>query len=156
MSEMNRRSFLLATGVAAVSLMSLPVLQNAVMAAGPTPPDKPVDVGLLTDYSKDGVEKKFAPKPNYFFVVRKDGKLYACTSMCTHKGRPLTLKDTEFYCPAHKSEFTFEGTVTAGPAKSSLPRYGISVDDKGHVWVDCTKEFSEAKWDDSASFVTIK
>jgi Rieske Fe-S protein len=154
MSEMNRRSFLLATGVAAVSLMSLPVLQNAAVAA-PTLPDKPVDVGLLTDYSKDAVEKKFAAK-QYFFVVRKDSKLYACSSICTHKGRPLTLKDTEFYCPAHKSEFSFEGTVTGGPAKSSLPRYGISVDDKGHVWVDCSKEFTEAKWDDAASFVTIK
>jgi Rieske Fe-S protein len=66
------------------------------------------------------------------------------------------VKKDEFYCPAHKSEFSYEGTVTAGPAKSSLPRYKISVDDKGHVIVDCSKEFSESKWDDTDSFVTIK
>ena len=32
----------------------------------------------------------------------------------------------------------------------------ISVDDGGHVIVDCSKEFREAKWDDAASFVVIK
>jgi nitrite reductase/ring-hydroxylating ferredoxin subunit len=157
MSEMNRRDFLLATGVAAVSLMSLPVLQPAVLgAAPPKMPDKPVDAGLLTDYSKDGVTQTFAIKPNYIFLVRGDGKLYACLSMCTHKYAPLTVKADEFYCPRHKSEFTFKGTVTHGPADDSLPRYAISVDDKGHVMVDCTKEFSESKWDDPASFVVIK
>jgi nitrite reductase/ring-hydroxylating ferredoxin subunit len=156
MSEMNRRSFLLATGVAAVSLMSLPVLQNSAMAAAPTMPDKPVDVGALKDFDKDGVTQTFAKKPNYIFIVRKDGKLYACLSMCTHKYRPLTVKADEFYCPAHKSEFSFEGTVTGGPAKSSLPRYAISTDANGHVIVDCSKEFSEAKWDDPASFIAIK
>jgi nitrite reductase/ring-hydroxylating ferredoxin subunit len=156
MSEMNRRTFLLATGVAAVGLISLPVLQSSAEAAAPTMPDKPVDVGALKDFDKDGVTQTFAKKPNYIFIVRKDGKLYACLSMCTHKYRPLTVKTDEFYCPAHKSEFSFEGTVTNGPAKSSLPRYAISVDDKGHVIVDCSKEFSEAKWDDPASFITIK
>jgi len=156
MSELNRREFMLATGVAAVSLMSLPVLQSTVQAAGPTMPDKPVDVGLLTSFDKDGVTQTFAKKPSYIFIVRQDGKLYACLSQCTHKYRPLTVRDTEFYCPAHKSEFSFQGTVTHGPAQTSLPRYAISVDDNGHVIVDCSKEFSEKKWDDPASFVTIK
>jgi cytochrome b6-f complex iron-sulfur subunit len=156
MSEMNRRNFLLATGVAAVGLLSLPVLQSSAEAAAPTMPDKPVDVGALKDFDKDGVTDTFAKKPNYIFVVRKDGKLYACLSMCTHKYRPLTVKTDEFFCPAHKSEFSFEGTVTHGPATDSLPRYAISVDDKGHVIVDCSKEFREAKWDDAASFVVIK
>jgi nitrite reductase/ring-hydroxylating ferredoxin subunit len=157
MAELNRRDFLLATGVAAVSLISLPVLQSTASAAKPpVMPDKPVDAGLLSSYDKDGVTQKFAKKPNYFFLVRQNGKLYACLSMCTHKYRPLTVKETEFYCPAHKSEFSFDGTVTDGPAQSSLPRYAISVDADGHVIVDCSKEFSEAKWDDPASFIAIK
>ena len=144
-------------GVAAVSLMSLPVLQSSAMAAGPpTMPDKPVDVGLLTDFSKDGVNKKFAPKPNYFFLVRKGGKLYACSSICTHRYAALTVKEDEFFCPRHKSEFSFDGTVTNGPAQDSLARYGISVDGDGHVIVDCSKEFNESKWDDAASFVVVK
>jgi nitrite reductase/ring-hydroxylating ferredoxin subunit len=156
MSEMNRRDFLVATGVAAAAVLSLPVLQNTAQAApAPTMPDKPVDCGDLKDFDKDGVTDKFAKKPNYFFIVRKDGKLYACLSLCTHKYAPLTVKSDEFYCPKHKSEFTYEGTVTAGPAKTSLPRYAISKDDKGHVIVDCSKEFSESKWDDAASFIKV-
>jgi nitrite reductase/ring-hydroxylating ferredoxin subunit len=152
---MNRRDFLVASGVAAAAVLSLPVLQNSARADAPKMPDKPVDCGALKDFDKDGVTDTFAKKPNYFFIVRKDGKLYACSSVCTHKYAALTVKSDEFYCPKHKSEFSYEGTVTAGPAKSSLPRYAISTDDKGHVIVDGTKEFSESKWDDTASFIKI-
>jgi nitrite reductase/ring-hydroxylating ferredoxin subunit len=157
MSQMNRRDFLVAAGVAA-AVFSLPVLQPSAFAAAapPTMPEKPVDVGPLSDYSKDGVTQKFAKKPNYLFLVRKDGKLYACLSMCTHKYRPLTVKADEFYCNAHKSEFSFEGTVTNGPAKDSLPRYKITTDDNGHVIVDCSKEFKESEWDDKDSYIAIK
>ncbi len=156
MSEMNRRDFLVAGGLAAVAVLSLPVLQSSAFAdAAPTMPDKPVDCGALKDFDKDGVTDTFAKKPNYFFIVRKDGKLYACLSMCTHKYKALTVKDDEFYCPAHHSEFSYEGTVTKGPAKNSLPRYAISKDDKGHVIVDCSKEFSEKNWDDTASFIKL-
>ena len=155
MSEMNRRDFLLATGVAAVAVLSLPVLQDSAMAAAPAMPDKPVDVGALKDYDKDGVTEKFAKKPSYIYIVRKDGKLYACLSLCTHKYAAMTVKKDEFYCPKHKSEFSLEGTVTAGPAKMSLPRYAISTNEKGHVMVDCSKEFSESKWDDTGSFIKV-
>jgi cytochrome b6-f complex iron-sulfur subunit len=156
MPEMNRRDFLVA-GITAAAVLSLPVLQSSVLAAKPPEmPTDPVDVGELKSFDKDGVTDTFAKKPNYLFIVRQDGKLYACLSMCTHKYRPLTVKADEFFCPAHKSEFSFEGTVTNGPAKESLPRYAISTDAKGHVIVDATKEFSESKWDDPASFIAIK
>jgi nitrite reductase/ring-hydroxylating ferredoxin subunit len=157
MPEMNRRNFLFATGVAAAAVLSLPVLQPSVHAAPPPPmPGQPIDVGELKSFDHDGVYQKFAKRPNFIFLVREDGKLYACLSMCTHRYRPLTVKDDEFYCPAHHSEFSFAGTVTKGPAEDSLPRYAISLDEKGHVMVDCSKEFRESKWDDAASFVTIK
>jgi len=158
MSEMNRRDFLVATGIAAAAVLSLPVLQSTAMAdQAPTMPDKPVDVGELKSFDTDKVYDKFAKKPNYFFLVRKDGKLFACQAVCSHKYVALTVKKDEFYCPKHKSEFTFEGTATAGPAlkSGSLPRYAISKDDKGHVMVDCTKEFSESKWDDAASYIKL-
>ncbi len=158
MSDMNRRNFLVVAGAAAAAVLSLPVLQAHAEppAGGPaTKPSKPIDVGTLKSFDKDGVTATWAKKSGHFFIIREDGKLYACTSLCTHKNRPLQVKGDELYCPAHKSEFTFQGTVTAGPAKRSLPRYGISVDDSGHVLVDCTKEFTESKWDDAASFVKI-
>jgi nitrite reductase/ring-hydroxylating ferredoxin subunit len=155
MSEMNRRDFLVATGFAAVAVLSLPVLQSSARADAPKMPEKPVDCGELKDFDKDGVTDTFAKKPNYIFLVRKDGKLFACLSMCTHKYVALTVKSDEFYCNKHHSEFSYEGTVTHGPAKDSLPRYAISKDDKGHVIVDCSKSFSEKNWDDAASFIKL-
>jgi nitrite reductase/ring-hydroxylating ferredoxin subunit len=160
MPEMNRRGFLVAAGVAAAAVISLPVLQAHADPTGPggngsAKPDKPIDVGELKSFDADKVTDTWAKKPGHFYVIRNDGKLYASSALCTHKGRPLQVKTDELYCPAHKSHFTFQGTVTGGPAKSSLPRYGISVDANGHVMVDCTQEFSEAKWDDAASFVKI-
>lgn len=73
MSELNRREFILATGVAAVSLMSLPVLQSTALAAPTSMPTTPVDVGLLSSFDKDGVTQTFAKKPNYLYIVRQDG-----------------------------------------------------------------------------------
>jgi nitrite reductase/ring-hydroxylating ferredoxin subunit len=157
MSEMNRRSFLVAAGVAAAAVISLPVLQANADPAGPgdAKSDKPIDVGELKSYDTDKVTTTWAKTPGHFFVIRDGGHLYACTSLCTHKNRPLTVKSDELYCPAHKSSFTFEGTVTGGPAKRSLPRYAISVDADGHVWVDLSKHFTEKQWDDTASFVKV-
>jgi hypothetical protein len=50
--------------------------------------------------------------------------------------------------------FTPEGVRTAGPAKTSLPRYAISVNSDGHIVVDLSRQFPEANWSDPASFVT--
>ena len=49
---------------------------------------------------------------------------------------------------------TIQGTSTKGPAKGSLYRYAIKVDDKGNLIVDRDKQFEEKQWDDPASFVT--
>ena|SRR5581483_11418567 len=154
MSQMNRRDFMVAAGAVVVA-MSLPVLQPEALAA-PTMPDKPVDVGELKSYDTDKITETFSKRPNYLYIVRRDGKLYACLSVCTHKYRPLTVQDNEFYCPTHKAEFSLDGKVTKGPAKESLPRYKISVDDKGHVIVDCSKQFAEKEWDNAESYITIK
>ena len=150
-----RRQFLAATA-AVVTVVSLPVL--SARADGPkadAKASKPVDCGELTKFDKDGVTDAHAKKDK-FLLIRDDGKLYACTSLCTHKNYPLQVKDNELYCPKHKSEFTFQGTVTAGPAKRSLPRYGIKTDDKGVVFVDTSKEYAEKDWDDEGSFVKVE
>lgn len=151
-ATVNRRQFLTAAAAAA-AVVSLPVLQ--ARADAPAKPDKPVDCGELTKFAKDGVTSTFAKKPNNFFLIREEGKLYACSSLCTHKNYPLTVKDDELYCSKHKSEFTLAGIVTAGPAKRSLPRYGIKADEKGRVVVDMSKEYSEKDWDDAASFIAV-
>ncbi len=152
-----RRQFLAATA-AVVTVVSLPVLTARADDAkkADAKEKKPVDCGELTKFDKDGVTDTHAKKPDNFFLIRADGKLYACTSLCTHKNYPLTVKDDELYCEKHKSEFSLQGTVTHGPAKRSLPRYGIKTDDKGVVFVDTAKEYAEKDWDDEKSFVKVE
>ena len=155
----NRRQFLATAAAAAAAVVSLPVLQPPASAAGPrqkpTPPDKPVDAGPLAGFAKDGVTDKYAKSDASFFLVRRGGKLVATSSLCTHRYCPVTPQDDEFFCKCHKSHFTLDGEVTDGPAKRSLPRYGIRVDDQQHVIVEPGHEFPEAKWDDPASFVKV-
>jgi cytochrome b6-f complex iron-sulfur subunit len=156
MSDLNRRQFLIAAATTA-AVISLPVLQAQAQDAPTTQPASKVhDVGTLKSYDKDGITDTWVkPKQGGFFVLREDGKLYACSSKCTHRGVTIAAQGDELVCPAHGSHFSVEGTVTAGPAKSSLPRYAISVDDNGHVLVDKSKQFTEVQWTDPASFVTI-
>jgi Rieske Fe-S protein len=157
-SEMNRRTFLAATATAAAAL-ALPVLPTAALADAPTSApanSNQFDVGPLSNYNHDGVTSTWAAKPKAFFVIRNEGKLYASSSLCTHRRCVLTAKPDELYCKCHQSEFSFEGTVTDGPAKRSLERYAISTSGDNHVMVDKSSSFSEANWDDPASFIAVK
>ncbi len=155
MPDLNRRQFLMAAAATA-AVISLPVLQTQAADTPAPPSGKPIDVGGIKSYDKDGINDKWAKKnKGGFFVVRQDGKLYAATSTCTHRGATITLDNGEMVCHQHNSHFSVQGTVTAGPAKASLPRYAISVDDNGHVQVDKSKQFAEKDWDDAAASVKI-
>jgi nitrite reductase/ring-hydroxylating ferredoxin subunit len=117
----------------------------------------PVAVGSLKDFAKDGVFDKFA-KSHGFFMIRREGRLYAATSYCTHKrAAQLVSKATtkELACPKHGSTFALSGAVIRGPARQSLPRYAITATDQGRLTVDTSKQFEESKWNDPASYVAI-
>ena len=153
-AHVNRRDFLATVAVATAAVVSLPVLQASAARKPPKLPDQPVDIGPLAGFAKDGVTDTWA-KDDSFFVVRHGGKLMAISSICTHRFCPLHARPDEFYCNCHKSHFTLDGEVTDGPAETSLPHYGIKADDKGHVMVDLSKEFNEAKWGDPGSFIKL-
>jgi nitrite reductase/ring-hydroxylating ferredoxin subunit len=165
MSDMNRRNFLV-TAATTAAVLSLPVLQEgnlafAEKAGAATQPagGAGVDVGPLKSFDKDGVTDTWAAKTKAgLLIIRKDGKLYASSSICTHKGCVVQKRAEDLYCKCHKSVFTFQGNATAGPAQrsGSLPRYAISVNADGHVMVDKTKQFTDKDWDNPASFVKIE
>ena len=157
MENLSRRQFLAtAAGVAGTAvLVSLPVLQ--ARGEDNTASTTPIDAGPLSTYGKDGVTDTWAPKSKgAFFLIRDGGRLFAASSICTHRNAQLVLKGDELFCPRHHSEFSFQGTVNDGPAQRSLPRYGISTNAAGHVLVDGNKSFSETEWDDPASFIAVK
>jgi nitrite reductase/ring-hydroxylating ferredoxin subunit len=153
MNNMSRRDFLM-TAAATAAVISLPVLQGRADDAL-SHSSGPVNVGALSSFSKDGITDKWA-KSNKFFVIRGNDKLYAVTSLCTHRGFQLIARDQDLYCTKHKSDFSLKGAVTAGPAKSSLPRHAISLNAQKQVIVDKSKSFKEAEWSDPASFIDLK
>src|SRR5262249_15042390 len=134
MPELNRREFVAVAAAACAACAACGV----AVAGEPPPPgamDKtPVDVGPKSDYAKDGIVDKFA-KPKRILIITNEGKIYAPTATCSHKNAVVMLKDNELFCRAHGSKYSIQGTPTKGPAKVSLYRYGISVNDKGNIIV---------------------
>lgn len=155
--EMNRRDFVSAAAAAAAGIGILAGAcgsAKAQTATQPAPDAAPLDVGLKTDFSKDGPVMTWE-MDNHIIIVREDGKIYALSSKCTHKGCDIDDTSGSFACGCHGSTFGYDGKVTMGPARKSLNRYGISVNAAGHVLVDKSKTFTDAQWDDAASFITV-
>ena len=64
--------------------------------------------------------------------------------------------DTRIVCSGHGSVFDVEGMVTVGPASSGLIRFGITVNDKGHVVVNRNQKFLQGNWTDKGCYVEVK
>jgi Rieske Fe-S protein len=155
MSEMNRREFVVAAAAAAACACTFACgASEALAQAAATAPAGPVDVGPLAKFAKDGIDGTLA-KTRKLAVVRQGDTLYAVSTVCSHKGKDVVVQGGQFVCPAHKSVFTAMGTVEKGPAKASLLRYGISVNEAGHVIVDPSKQFEEKDWEKTGAFVKV-
>jgi len=158
--QLNRRQLLVTA--AAVTCACAVGCPFAEAAAAKDTDTSSVDIGTMADYPKDGPYDKFAKKPAALIVVRDKGKLYALTSVCTHKSKQLKVEDNEIVCTAHDSPFDNQGVPKAKtkdgddtPAKKPLVRYAISKDAAGKLIVDKSKSFDKDKWDDPASFVKV-
>jgi nitrite reductase/ring-hydroxylating ferredoxin subunit len=123
-------------------------------ATAPAPSREPVDVGALSDFPEDGVDDRFR-QSHKFLLIRHEGKLYAPTARCTHKGCVLKAIDrTTIQCPCHASRFDLHGIPTGGPAQGSLYRYAIALKE-GRVVVNQARQFDERAWDDPQAFVKL-
>jgi len=141
---LNRRQFVILTVTAAAGCgesgeTSPPAAQPAPAPATGSPAKESnqgvVDVGPLTDFPADGVYDSF--RSDGLFVVRRNGQLFALSSICTHKGCKVRAKeDQSFYCKCHGSTFDPDGRVTKSPAKRDLPRLAVRTDEKAHILVD--------------------
>jgi cytochrome b6-f complex iron-sulfur subunit len=147
---MNRRHFMIATAAAAAcSMMGRPAdAWSAAAAKGP------VDVGHPTHYPADTIEARFL-KPHKLLVVRSGGRIHAMTAVCTHKSCVLKVAGTKLTCPCHGSGFSNHGRVTDGPARTSLRRFRITLDESGRLIVDPSRQFAERDWDAPESFVRV-
>ena len=96
-----------------------------------------VDAGPVNHFAANGIYGSF--RDQGFFMVRKDGKLVALSSFCTHRHCKLTAEsDSSFYCSCHESTFDPNGKVTEGPAKRDLPMFTTFTNEKGDLLVKVT------------------
>ncbi len=166
MDKLNRRNFLAAAATAtAACALGCPFAHADDDDDDDDDPPKPlpaglIDVGPVTDYAKDGLYDKLA-KDKQILLTQKGGKLYALTSICTHKKFVVKTKDGQYFCPKHSSRFTPDGTPAPKPtgkigaAKKPLTHYAISIDDKKHVIVDTAKPIDEALAEQAGGFVKV-
>jgi cytochrome b6-f complex iron-sulfur subunit len=168
MPDLNRRQFVTVASATVAAACAMCACGETVLAeeapgggsggkaptTGPAFAKTPVDIGPKSDYAKDGIVDKFA-KSSRILVVTNAGKIYAPTATCSHKNCAVKLKDSVITCPCHGSKFSIEGTSTKGPAKASLYRYAVSVDDKGNVIVDRSKQFAEKDWDSEGASIKV-
>ena len=142
--DIDRRRFVLASAAFAVTACCG---GRRARAAGDAPPAAPatdagaeaggnvVDAGPLADIKADGVYGN-GFREQGFFVIRRDKKVFALSSVCTHKGcKVRAQEDGSFLCRCHKSTFDADGRVTKGPATRDLPRLPVADDERNHLLV---------------------
>jgi cytochrome b6-f complex iron-sulfur subunit len=127
--KINRREFLtlMATfvaGCSSVQKISAPSsVKNRLVNAGP-----------VSNYAAEGVYAAF--RSQGFFIIRQGAKLFALSSVCTHRRCLVDVEpDRSFFCPCHGSIFSPDGDVTHGPARRNLPVLGTSVNENGELLV---------------------
>jgi nitrite reductase/ring-hydroxylating ferredoxin subunit len=147
MADLNRREFVKATAASvALVVLGSPAFPQPIPAA-----TGPLDVGTPADYPAGMVSTKHATQG--VLIVHKDDRIYAMSSRCTHKGALISVENNDIKCNRHHSNFDITGTPTAGPAKTQLPHYAITLNDSGHLMVDMSKHVSP---DDASASVTAK
>ena len=127
--SMNRREFLILSAAFAAGC-------NSMENAGPASPgeQRVVNAGPVDNYAADGVYSAF--RNQGFFVVRRDGRLFALSAICTHRRCKLDAEpDHSFHCPCHGSTFNSDGHVTGGPARRDLPVLATSINGNGLLLV---------------------
>ena len=158
MTQLNRREFVTAVACAAC-LCGLGSSAELLADDSPaTAPSTLLDVGAKSDYATDGITSTWMALPNRVAVVRQAGRIYASTTVCTHRGGTSKWHPDldSLYLPAPSARhFDIQGNVTKGPARTPLMRYAISVDANGHLIVDKSQSFTSDQWDLPASFVKV-
>ena len=122
---LNRRDLLVRAGQSA----GLAVLLTALPGCGnPTgsPPTGPVTAGNVS-----ALPIRTLLVMSNVVVARDANGVYAMSAVCTHAGCLLDDSNSTIAsglsCPCHGSTFDGSGTVTGGPAQSSLQHYAVTI-----------------------------
>lgn len=158
--ELSRRETLVTLGAAACACCAMagPLADEAGAAPDDRVPSNKAgkqDAGPVGDYAKDGVYDAHS-RTKQFFVSRTGDTIVAFTSICSHRRCVVKKQDDAILkCPCHQAEFNQDGIVVKKPATVSLKRFGVSLDDKGHLIVDTSKAFEEKEWDQPGASLKV-
>ncbi len=112
-----------------------------------------VDIGTVADFKDDGVYDALA-RTDRLLVFKADGKIFAASSICTHKSCVVRKIEGNLACPCHGSSFDNAGYPAGGPARLPLVRYALRVE-AGRILVDKTKSLPEKKWESPEASVPV-
>ena len=155
--EFGRRQFLSGAGIGAAAAAAATVVpqkakaspqlariaypSNRLANVSDLKMDTPVPVSY-PDAQAPGVLIKLGTKVQG--GVGPDGDIVGFTTICPHKGFPLTYNasDKTLNCPGHYSRFDCEkgGQEIWGHATQNLPQYLLRVDAKGDIYAEGVDE----------------
>jgi len=121
-----------ATVVVGGGILSLDYLSPNVLLEPPTS----FKVGMPNNFPPGSVNLN--AKQKVFVIREKEGYFYALSAVCTHLGCITNWKSEDgiIACPCHGSKFAKTGEVISGPAPRPLPRFHITLNDRGELVVD--------------------
>jgi arsenite oxidase small subunit len=151
--DVGRRQFLSGAGIAAAGAAAASVIPQPAKAA---PAQARVDypsnrLGNVRDLKVDAPLPVTYPDQDAPGVLLKlgkrvadgvgpDGDIVGFTTICPHKGFPLSYnaKDKTLNCPGHYSRFDCEagGQQIWGQATQNLPQYMLRVDANGDIYAE--------------------
>jgi cytochrome b6-f complex iron-sulfur subunit len=126
--EINRKQFLVLAAGMVAGCTAMPE------GSGAPGGEHLVDAGPADAYGADGVYEGFRGRG--FFIVRHGGRLFALSSICTHRRCKINPEsDRSFTCDCHGSTFDPDGRVTLGPATRDLPVLDSFTNEGGRLLV---------------------
>ncbi|MFI5013808.1 MAG: arsenate reductase (azurin) small subunit [Hyphomicrobiales bacterium] len=152
--DIGRRRFLSGAGLAAAGAAATAALPATQAKAAPSPArvDYPsAKLGNVKDLKVNDPKLVSYPDANAPGTLIKlgtkvpggvgpDGDIVGFTTICPHKGFPLSFnaKDKTLNCPGHYSRFDCEagGQQVWGQATQNLPQYVLRVDANGDIYAE--------------------
>ena len=127
MTDMDRRTFMLSSCIAGVTMLS----GCASMVTHPVPVAAGKIQLSLTRYpelAKPGGAVKLQPagQEEPIYVLAYGGDFVALSPICTHRGCTVDVHGERLECPCHGSTYDRSGAVLKGPAQRALTRYEVT------------------------------
>lgn len=89
----------------------------------------PVLVATMSDVPDGGSLLREDLSGRKFLLVRREGKVRAFSTVCTHLGCQVYWKPEEkiFFCPCHEGVFNADGQPVSGPPPTPLAQNAVTV-----------------------------